>query len=259
MTTPETTDHWSAEQYRVRHAFVYESSRDLVADWLTPQPGECILDVGCGTGELTAQIAGVAESVHGIDASAQMIAGAQDRHTLSNLSFAVLDAHDLPDAEFNAVFSNAALHWMAPLESVFAGIARSLVPGGRLALEMGGGDNVLAVRESVEQALAEQGLPMLKHPWIFPSPAELATLLEQAGFTVQRLHLFERPSVLSGADSFRAWLDGFGSGWLAPLSAAARAAVIHRAEELARPKLWNGSDWVADYVRLRALAVQRGG
>ena len=122
---------------------------------------------------------------------------------------------------------------------------------------MGGGANVLAVRESVEQSLSELGLPALKHPWTFPTSAELATLLEAAGFTVTRLHLFERPSVLSGEDGFRAWLSGFGSGWLASLSEPERAAVIQRAEALARPRLWNGEAWVADYVRLRALGIRR--
>ncbi|WP_161883578.1 class I SAM-dependent methyltransferase [Deinococcus alpinitundrae] len=250
------TDHWNAGQYRERHAFVFESSRDLVSDWLQPAAGERILDLGCGSGELSAQIAHSGAQVTGVDASAAMIAAAQAQHP--GLAFEVQDAHTLPyQAAFEAVFSNAALHWMAPLDSVFAGVARALVPGGRLALEMGGGANVLAVRESVEQALSELGLPALKHPWVFPTSAELATLLEQAGFTVERLHLFERPSMLSGEDGFRAWLVGFGSGWLSPLGEAERAGVIARAEELAHPWLWKGEAWVADYVRLRALGVRK--
>ena len=233
---------------------MFEASRDLVADWLTPRSGERILDLGCGTGELSAQIAASGALVRGVDASTGMIAGAQ-HHAHETLSFGVQGAHHLPyRQEFEAVFSNAALHWMAPLESVFAGVARSLVPGGRLALEMGGGENVRAVREAVEHSLSDLGLPALKHPWTFPSSGELATLLEGAGFTVERLHLFGRPSVLGGEDGLRAWLEGFGSGWLAPLTPQERSAVIQRAEERARPKLRSGSDWVADYVRLRALA-----
>jgi len=255
--TDSTADHWNAGQYRERHAFVFESSRDLVSDWLRPAAGERILDLGCGSGELSAQIAHSGAQVTGVDASAAMIAAAKSQHP--GADFEVQDAHSLSyRAAFEAVFSNAALHWMAPLDSVFAGVARALVPGGRLALEMGGGANVLVVRESVEQSLSELGLPALKHPWIFPTPAELATLLEAAGFTVTRLHLFERPSVLSGEDGFRAWLFGFGSGWLSPLTEPERTAVISRAEALARPRLWNGTDWVADYVRLRALGVRRG-
>ncbi len=134
-------------------------------------------------------------------------------------------------------------------------MAAALVPGGRLALEMGGGANVLTVRRAVERALIDLGLPALAHPWTFPSAAELATLLEGAGLTVTRLHLFARPSRLPGADGLRAWLEGFAAGWLSPLEAGERAAVIARAETLARPQLWNGGVWTADYMRLRALAA----
>lgn len=271
MTQPEastpasaqTTDNqttgnqttWNAEQYRAQHAFVYESSRDLVTAWLSPQAGERILDVGCGTGELSAQMARTGAQVLGIDSAQSMVAAACERHPQEGLEFAVVEAHNLPyAAQFDAAFSNAALHWMNPLDTVFAGLHRALKPGGRLVLEMGGAGNVLVVRQSVEAALQELGLPALAHPWVFPSAAELAALIEGAGFTVERLHRFARPSTLSGPEGFAAWLENFGSGWLAPLSAEQRQAVIARAEELARPQLWNGSAWVADYVRLRALA-----
>ncbi|GMA16404.1 methyltransferase domain-containing protein [Deinococcus metallilatus] len=251
----QTPDHWKAEHYRDRHAFVFEASRDLVSGWLAPQAGESVLDLGCGTGELSAQIARSGARVTGVDASADMIAGARARHP--GVTFEVQNAHQPTyRAEFDAVFSNAALHWMRPLPAVFSNLHAALRPGGRLTLEMGGAGNVLEVRKAVERALAELGLPALVHPWVFPSPGELATLLETAGFRVERLHRFDRPSVLGGADGFQAWLEGFGQGWLAPLTARERAVVVARAEALARPTLWNGQDWVADYVRLRALATR---
>lgn len=246
---------WNAEHYRARHAFVFESSADLAGSWLEPQAGERILDLGCGTGELTARIAQSGAEVVGVDASPEMIAGAKAAY--KDVTFEVVDAHALAfQAEFDAVFSNAALHWMKPLDTVFARVADALKPGGRLVLEMGGAGNVQTVIDAVNHATHTLGLPEAPHPWIFPSTAQLATLLESAGLRVERTHWFARPSVLKGEDGFRAWLEGFGGAWLAPLSAADRAAVLVEAEAYARPKLWNGAEWVADYRRLRAVAVK---
>ncbi|MFB9994861.1 methyltransferase domain-containing protein [Deinococcus oregonensis] len=254
---------WNAEHYRSRHAFVFESSADLAGSWLEPQAGERILDLGCGTGELTARIAQAGAEVVGVDASPDMIAGARAAHTMpdlktvAGLKFEVGDAHSLPyQAEFDAVFSNAALHWMKPLDTVFARVAAGLKPGGRLVLEMGGAGNMQTVIDAVNHATTALDLPEVPHPWIFPSTAQLATLLESAGLRVERTQWFARPTPLKGEDGFRAWLDGFGGAWLGPLSPADREAVLAEAEAYARPKLWNGTEWVADYRRLRAVAVK---
>ncbi len=258
MTEPQAVaaqENWNAEHYRKQHTFVYESSRDLVSDWLTPQAGESILDLGCGTGELTNQLASSGAGVLGVDASQAMVKAAAEQWPQEGLEFAVQDAHHLPyKAEFDAVFSNAALHWMNPLDNVLAGVYRALKPGGRFALEMGGAGNVLGVRQAVEQAMQEEGITGVAHVWVFPTPAEFATQLEAAGFGIERLHRFARPTVLSGSTGFQEWLRGFGGSWLAPLSSEERQAVIARAQEIARPTLWNGNEWVADYVRLRVLA-----
>jgi trans-aconitate methyltransferase len=252
-TTPPTT--WDADLYRERHAFVYESSQDLVARWLDPQPGEEVLDLGCGSGELSAQIASHGAMVTGIDASESMVAAA--RAGWPGAHFEVQDARELPYREhFGAVFSNAALHWMGPLEPVFAGIHAALKPGGRLVLEMGGAGNIQVTLDAVQHATAHLGLPELTHPWTFPSTAELAQLLEGAGLRADHLLWFERPSLLPGEDGFRAWLESFGSGWLFPLTGEERKAVVRAAEEFAHPKLWNGEGWASDYCRLRAKAVR---
>lgn len=246
---------WDAEQYRQRHAFVFQSSQDLVHDWLAPQPGERILDLGCGTGELSARMAECGAEVLGIDSAASMIGAARASHP--RVRFEVQDAHHLAySQEFSAVFSNAALHWMKPLPAVFAGVSRALMPGGRLVLEMGGAGNVQVTLDAAEHALQRLGLPELAHPWVFPSTAALAGLLEDAGLRVERTRWFERPSLLPGEDGFRAWLGSFGGGWLAPLSGEQRREVVREAEAFARPHLWNGSGWVSDYCRLRALAVR---
>ena len=251
---------WDAGHYRDRHAFVYESSRDLVSGWLQPATGERILDLGCGTGELSAQIAAAGAGVLGVDTSAGMIAAARERHSgllATDLTFEVGDAHRLAfRQDFDAVFSNAALHWMSPLLGVFAGVRMALNPGGRFVFESGGAGNVQTIIDSVEQGLEVLGLPELEHPWTFPPTPVMAALLEEAGLRVERLHWFERPSPLPGEAGLRAWLTGFASGWLAPLGAAEREAVLEEAERHARPRLWDGEAglWRADYCRLRGLA-----
>jgi len=227
---------WDAGHYRDRHAFVFESSRDLVSGWLEPQPGERVLDL------------------------AGMIAAARERHagpSATDLTFEVGDAHRLAfRQDFDAVFSNAALHWMSPLPGVFAGVRAALKPGGRFVFESGGAGNVQTIIDAVERGLEGLGLAGLEHPWTFPSTPVMAALLEEAGLRVERLHWFERPSPLPGEDGLRAWLTGFASGWLAPLEAQQREAVLHEAERYARPRLWNGEAglWRADYCRLRGLA-----
>ncbi|MHA0035153.1 methyltransferase domain-containing protein [Deinococcus sp. PESE-13] len=251
------TDAWNAEQYRDRHAFVFQSSEDLAAEWLRPQPGERILDLGCGSGELTARIAQSGAQVVGVDSSPAMIAAAQG--SFPAVPFEVQDAHALTfGPEFEAVFSNAALHWMKPLPPVFGRVAAALKPGGRFVLEMGGAGNVQTTLDAVAHATHKLGLPELPPPWVFPTAGELCTGLEAAGMRVERLHWFERPSRLPGEDGFRAWLEGFGQVWLAPLGTEEREAVIREAAEFARPRLWDGEAWVSDYRRLRALAVKTG-
>lgn len=252
--------HWNADEYRDRHAFVFESSRDLVSGWLEPQPGERLLDLGCGSGELSAQIAAAGAGVLGVDASAAMIAAARERHAglpTTGLTFEVGDAHKLAfRQEFDAVFSNAALHWMGPLPGLLAGVRAALKPGGRFVFEMGGAGNVQTIIDAVEHALKGLGLPELEHPWTFPPTPVMAALLEDAGLRVERLHWFDRPSPLPGEDGLRAWLTGFASGWLAPLEAQQREAVLEEAERHTRPRLWDGEAglWQADYCRLRGLA-----
>ncbi|ADV67152.1 class I SAM-dependent methyltransferase [Deinococcus maricopensis] len=245
---------WDAGTYRARHAFVFEASADLVDGWLAPRAGEAVLDVGCGTGELTARIARSGAQTLGVDASAAMVDGARAR--FPDVPFEVQDVHVLSvPAPFDAAFSNAALHWMRPLDVAFARIRAALRPGARFALEMGGAGNVQVTLDAVAHATRTLGLPDLASPWVFPSTAELCALLEGAGFRVERTLLFERPSRLDGEDGFRVWLESFGQAWLAPLAADAHAAVLREAEAFARPRLWDGSAWVSDYVRLRALAV----
>jgi SAM-dependent methyltransferase len=162
------------------------------------------------------------------------------------------------DREFDAVFSNAALHWMRPPEAVLVGVSRALKPGGRFVAEMGGHNNTAAVLVALAAVLARRGLDAQRlSPWYFPSAAAYRSKLEGAGFTVTDIDIFPRPTVLaSGLD---AWLDNFFEDFFAPLPEADRSAARAEIADLLRPVLVDEiGAWIADYVRLRFRAVLAG-
>jgi len=245
---------WDTELYRDKHAFVWQAGLGVL-DWLSPQPGERVVDLGCGTGELTVRIAGMGALVTGIDASADMIDAARER--FPSVEWRVADARDFTvDEPVDAVFSNAALHWVNPHGRTLERVAAALRPGGRFVAEFGGRGNVAVVVASVEHALRSLGLPALKHPWFFPSVGEYTGMVEAAGLRVTRAEWFERPTPLVGGAGFRDWLLMFADGWLAALDRAERDAVIAVAEASARPSLYRDGQWIADYARIRVLAVR---
>ena len=243
---------WNATQYQSGYSFVWEYGRDLVP-LLDPQPGERILDAGCGTGQLTAQIAAAGAEVVGIDSSPAMIE--QARRNVPGLRFEVHDLCDLPfEAEFDAVFSNAVLHWVRRAEDAAASMARALKPGGRLVLEMGGKGNVRAVLGASDRALRDLGIsdPERYHPWFYPSIAEYSAILERCGLEVRSAALFDRPTPLQ--DGLAGFIDMFGAKLLEPLPAGRRPEYYRLLEQYAPGILKSDSGWVADYRRLRVLA-----
>lgn len=245
---------WDPALYDRRAAFVSQAASDLV-DWLEPRSGEAILDLGCGTGELATTIAGRGARVVGLDASAEMIAVARERAPA--LEWLVGDGEALGfDGAFDAVFSNAALHWMARAEATAGGIARALNPGGRLVAEFGGAGCVATVCAAVAGELAARGEdPARWLRWYFPTIATYASVLESVGLEPRTMTLFDRPTRLSGADGLADWLRIF----LAPLAThlgAAWPAFVGAVESRCRPRLYDGRDWILDYVRLRLRAVK---
>jgi trans-aconitate methyltransferase len=245
---------WNPSLYDNRAAFVSELGADLV-EQLKPQPGELILDVGCGTGDLTAQISRRGAKVLGLDGSAEMIATARSKHP--NLEFMHADAQELSfDATFDAVFSNAALHWMLRADDTARGMARALKPNGRLVAEFGGAGCVQTVREAALQVLSKWGVeePVLNN-WYFPNIATYASVLQSAGFSVRWAALFERPTPMVGEDGLRTWLELFCPKLLSRLGAD-RARFLAEVSELCAPKLYREGHWVLDYVRLRVLALK---
>jgi trans-aconitate methyltransferase len=246
---------WDAGAYEGGFRFV-TTGGEPVLDLLGARPGERILDLGCGTGELTARIAATGAEVIGLDADGAMIRRARER--FAALTFMEADAQvtALP-APLDAVFSNAALHWMRRPAEVIARVAAALRPGGRFVAELGGHGNVVALEQALEAARAAAALPAVESPWFFPSVATYATLLEAAGLEPRAMWLFDRPSPL-GDEGLSGWIRMFGTPYLADLTAAQAQQVIDDAVSRSRPALHRDGQWVADYRRLRFVAVRAG-
>jgi len=244
------TEGWDTREYDRDFAFVSAYGAELL-DWLNPQPGETVLDLGCGTGELAAKIAGTGATVIGIDSDPAMIEAARQR--LPGADIRVADAHDFTvEQPVDAVFSNAALHWMPSSVEVLGCVSDALRGGGRFIAEMGATGNVAAITGAMDQACREAGLPERSWPWVFPSPAQYAAMLEDAGFEIRELDFRDRPTRLTGADGLVRWLQMFAGGVLADVP----PEVLARGAEIARPQLWRDSAWWADYRRLRFRAIK---
>jgi trans-aconitate methyltransferase len=246
---------WDATRYDEAFAFV-PALGAAVLDLLDPKPGERVLDLGCGSGELTAQIAARGAHVVGVDSSAEMLERARVR--FPDLDVRLGDAENLAVGEpFDAVFSNAALHWMTRPDDVLAGVRAALRDGGRFVAEMGAARNVAALIAALREAAVRVGLAVeLPLPWYFPTPAEQATRLERAGFTVRFLSYVDRPTRLTEvADGAADWWRMFGAPVFSGLDADSLDGLLRVVNEVAAPSL-RGADgvWVADYVRLRFVA-----
>lgn len=250
------TNQWDPEQYDAKHAFVYEKAKALV-DLLAPKAGERILDLGCGTGVLTAEIAGRGAEILGIDRSEEMVGQAKSK--FPTLKFEVVDATQLKfEAEFDAVFSNAALHWIPEAEKVIRGVSRALKPGGRFVAEFGGKGNIKTLVRAFHSAFAALGIrePEGVSQWFYPSIAEYSGLLERHELEVRQASLFERPTVLDdGTRGLENWIRVFRQTYVEKLGEATTAKWIREVERQCRPLLFHEGDWVLDYRRLRLVAV----
>ena len=251
-------DFWNSALYEGSHAFVWQYGESLL-ELLVPKAGERILDLGCGTGQLTEKIAQSGAFVHGIDSSLSMISTARSNYP--QLDFAVADARNFQVNEpLDTVFSNAVLHWIKEPDAVINCVAKALKPGGRFVAEFGGKGNVGAIVRALLSVLSEIGCeePQALNHWYFPSIGEYAGLLEKQGFDVGYAVLFDRPTPLEGGSAGMAnWIKMFAGGFLSGLSNDVRSHVIRTVEEHLRSVLYRDGNWNADYRRIRIVAVKK--
>jgi SAM-dependent methyltransferase len=249
------TQTWDPHAYAKNGAFVHGLAGGVL-EWLSPQPGEHILDLGCGDGQLTARLAAVGANVKGIDDSFAMVQVAQAR----GIDAIQAPAEQLPlaDASFDAVFSNAALHWVRGQDAMMSEVHRILRPGGRFVAEMGGQGNIAAIRVALMAVLERHGFPGAEDGVnYYPTPESYTRRLERHGFEVERIALIPRPTPLESG-GMSEWLKTFRRGVLDQIPQPTRDIVINETCSLLEPALRDeDGHWIADYVRLRFIARAR--
>ena len=259
-SSPRTIQTWDTNAYAANGRFVANLATAVVS-LLNPQPGEHILDAGCGDGALTEQLASTGAILTGVDASPTMVAAARAR----GLTVDHYPVESLPyENQFDAVFSNAALHWLSAAKqpTALAAIHRALRPGGRFVAEMGGHANIAAIRTALQSILAPYGIDAeVDAASFYPSPAAYTRLLTTAGFTVHSIELAPRPTPLTagpnGDSPMATWLTTFRNGVLDRLAPNDRTHVIANTISLLEPILRDADgNWIADYVRLRFHATK---
>lgn len=244
---------WQTDLYQDNHSFVWQLGQGVV-DLLDPQLGEHILDLGCGTGQLTQAIAERGATVIGLDADPAMIAEAQKNFPA--LTFAVADARTFALANpVDAIFSNAVFHWIDDPTAVAVCMWAALRPGGRLVVEFGGKCNMATVLAAIAAARTTLGYGAAPDsPWYFPTVGEYTSLLEQQGFEVQFASLRDRPTPLEGNSGLMNWLQMFAGQFWADLPPEQQEQLLKTIEEKAKSKLYREGQWWADYRRIRVLA-----
>jgi len=250
LETDTVTQQWNPDVYTEHARFVSELGIP-VADLLSPKPGERILDIGCGDGALTQRFLDAGCSVVAIDSSPEQVAAALKR----GLDARVIDARQLVfKMKFDAVFSNAALHWIRDADRVIAGVWRALKPGGRFVAEFGGAGCVASIKRAFSQALGSRGVDIATvDPWYFPTADQYRNRLESHGFLIESLRLFPRPTPLPGDVTH--WLGVFAQSFLAAVPDDERSSLVDEVRAWLKPRIRKPDGvWVIDYVRLRFAA-----
>jgi SAM-dependent methyltransferase len=245
-----TTQIWSSEGYDKNARFVTDLGTPVL-ELLAPRSGEHILDVGCGDGVLTKRIAGLGCSVVGVDSSADFVVSAR-KLGLTVVEPSAADMEFGPS--FDAVFSNAALHWMKDADAVIRQVARALRRNGRFVAEMGGHGCVRTLVSALTEELDRRGYDgRAANPWYFPTVEDYGGRLAAAGFEVRYIRLIRRPTPLPG--DVMGWLTTFCGCFTAVLPLADRADYLECVRDRIKSDLCDATGkWTADYVRLRFAA-----
>ena len=254
----KTNTSWNASLYDDKHSFVFKYGEDLIS-MLAPQAGERILDLGCGTGHLTQQISLTGARVTGIDSSAAMIDKASA--IFPDIDFRVMSATDFDLNEtFDAVFSNAVLHWVLDKEAAVNCITQHLRPGGRLILEMGGKGNVEEIVVNTRKVLTRHGYyhNAARQLWYFPSLGEYTSLLEKKGYRINYASHFDRPTELKDTENgIKDWIKMFGSAFFDNIPREHIDPVLEEIQEAVRPTNYRNHKWYGNYKRLRIEAIKQ--
>lgn len=245
---------WNPELYDARHNYVAEYGKSLVEKVDHSRP-LAILDVGCGTGALTRELTLRGHAVLGMDSSADMIAKARELYP--DLDFQVGDACDMAwEGRFDVVFSNAVFHWIPRQETLLRRIHVALKPGGRLVCEFGAEGNIARIGKAFDSLARQHGHAPARH-FFFPSGEAYRNLLEEAGFSVPSLDVYDRPTPLQdGRAGLRNWALQFYADVLGGMTPDIREAVLTGLDKALRDDLWDGRQWVADYRRIRVEALK---
>lgn len=248
---------WNPKLYNDKHAFVYHFGAALLG-WLAPQPDERILDLGCGSGQLTQKMHELGCQVVGLDNSPEMISAAQAQFPA--VPFQVGDAVDFHlDPPFDAIFSNATLHWVTDYAAAIRCMYGNLKPGGRIVVEFGGKGNIQHIEGALRQALADRGYAQQAalRQWYFPSIGEYASALEAQGFRVLQAQHFDRPTELTDTENgIMDWLDMFGNAFFEGVPEHEVQAIQQEVQAAVKPTCFYDGKWHADYKRIRVKAIK---
>ncbi|AIE59133.1 class I SAM-dependent methyltransferase [Bacillus methanolicus] len=250
------SDNWNAHLYDSKHSFVSKFGEDLI-ELLAPKKGEYILDLGCGTGDLAYKLNKLGVNVIGIDKSENMVDQAKKKYP--HIKFEVQDALNLDyHCEFDAVFSNATLHWVKPPKQALICIYKALKQDGRFVAEFGGKGNVKIITDEILNQFEKLGIEFKAElfPWYFPSIGEYSTLMEEVGFRVIFAQHFDRLTPLDGDHGIRNWIQMFGNSMFEGLTEETKDFIITKVENNLKGVLFQNGGWFADYKRIRVIGIK---